>query len=91
MITKETAAQFLPLIQAMAEGKTIQFKPSLVDHWKDIERMDAKTWDSKHFRIKPEPREWEAWVSRDGTIYDSSRYLQQSDDKQRIRVREVID
>ena len=54
-MTKETAKEYLPLVQALAEGKTIQFK-GLCD-WVDL---DSPPFDAAPYcyRIKPEPRVW---------------------------------
>lgn len=44
-MNKDNAAQYLPLAQALAEGKTVQFYDYDSGQWKDS------------YRIKPEPRE----------------------------------
>ena len=53
-MNKDNAAQFLPLVQALAEGKTLQFKP---EHgkWYDLA---APVFNSapEQYRIKPEPK-----------------------------------
>lgn len=57
-MNKHNAHLYLPLVQALAEGKTIQHKS---DIWLDLE--DATFVDDpKRYRIKPEPREWKACI-----------------------------
>ena len=54
-MTREEAKELLPIMQAYAEGKTIQFRENINNMWKDI------IWPSFNkspstYRIKPEPR-----------------------------------
>lgn len=58
-MTKETAPQYLPLVQALAEGKTIQKRK--FDKWED-DLFPDWTEAAEDYRIKPEPREY--WVRR---------------------------
>lgn len=52
-MTREQAKELLPIIQAYAEGKTIEYSYD-GEHW---ERNDAPVWDCDvMFRIKPEPK-----------------------------------
>lgn len=55
-MTKEKAQKALPLVQALADGKTIQFN-SDIEGWNDCisPDLDGK-WDVERYRIKPEPR-----------------------------------
>lgn len=52
-MTKEEAKEFLPIIQAFVEGKTIQYYYGEFDGWKDcfIIRFDESV---RKYRIKPE-------------------------------------
>ena len=56
---REQAKQLLPIIQAFADGKTIQYYSTHpAPHWEDIlsnERVDFSKNSSK-YRIKPEPK-----------------------------------
>jgi hypothetical protein len=53
-MTRERAKQILPLLQAYAEGKTIQIKAD--DGWEDLnEPSFAEPFDSL-YRVKPEPK-----------------------------------
>ena len=52
-MTREEAKEILPIIQAFAEGKTIEYR-GLGGEWK---AAHTPTWSSRFFyRIKPEPR-----------------------------------
>lgn len=53
-MTKEKAKQYLPLVQAFAEGKTIQFRYSSDDNWVDARDLNFYL-QVDHYRIKPEP------------------------------------
>jgi len=53
--------ELLPIIQAFAEGKTIQFRNSKDSKWADVE--DASWFSGTEYRIKPEPME--IWVRID--------------------------
>ena len=52
-MTREEAKTLLPIIQAYAEGKTIEYSYD-GEHW---ERNDAPVWDCDvMYRIKPQPK-----------------------------------
>ena len=55
---KENAHQYLPLVQALADGKTIQIKNDSVktECWQDFEDFDQIQFceDPSCYRIKPE-------------------------------------
>lgn len=62
-MTRKRAEELLPVIQAFAEGKEIEFKHKEGDEWFT---QDYYVWDEDYeYRIKPEPREW--YIN----IYDS--------------------
>ena len=52
-MTREEAKELLPIIQAWAEGKNIQFLSD--DEWHDINQADFTCYPDK-YRIKPEPK-----------------------------------
>lgn len=56
-MTKEEAKELLPIIQAWAEGKEIQFK-SRSGKWIDIEENEGLSfvYSPSDYRIKPEPK-----------------------------------
>lgn len=56
------AKDYLPLVQALAEGKVIQHSPTGASPWwDDAEDLDF-TDSPSNYRIKPEPRE--VWINR---------------------------
>ena len=52
-MTREEAKELLPIIQAWAEGKNIQFLSD--GEWHDINQTDFTCYPDK-YRIKPEPK-----------------------------------
>lgn len=51
-MNKKNAHLFLPLVQALTDGKTIQHAGA---NWEDIEELEFSEYDKpKDFRIKPE-------------------------------------
>ena len=53
-MTKEDIKEFMPLMQAMLEGKTIQCYHKLNKEWVDIDELFIGN-DISLYRIKPEP------------------------------------
>ena len=56
-MNKHNAKDYLPLVQALAEGRVIQF--GIAGDWTDLEEPDFNRPPAL-YRIKPEPRK--AWV-----------------------------
>lgn len=56
-MNKDNAKEFLPLVQALAEGKVIQFNKGEEDSecWTDYANVSL-TLPASRYRIKPEPR-----------------------------------
>lgn len=57
-MTREEAKELLPIIQAYAEGKSIEFS-SITDvskAWREVTDFPLGMIDSFKFRIKPEPK-----------------------------------
>lgn len=52
-MTREEAKEMLPIIQAFAEGKNIQFLSD--GEWHDINQADFTCYPDK-YRVKPEPK-----------------------------------
>lgn len=93
------AAAFLPIIQAWAEGKTIQYNG--LRGWEDCKVDETLSFVDtlEHYRIKPEPpkpREW--WVN----VYLNASHAHATKEKadaiangsnriECVRVREVIE
>lgn len=64
-MNQSNAKDYLPLVQALADGRVIQRRDCGND-WADASELDF-TWAPDRYRIKPEPREW--WmieITRDG-------------------------
>ena len=53
-MNKQTAQQYLPLIKAFAEGKTLQYKPTYENKWHDATDLSFALAPER-YRIKPEP------------------------------------
>jgi len=69
-MNKDNAHLYLPLVQALADGKVIQvsagFKSARV--WSDLENVEF-TESPGRYRIKPEPREWWLVLDPKGRIW----------------------
>ena len=63
-MNKENAAQYLPLVQALAEGKVIQQLEQ--EHWIDVDTPIFSA-PSSFYRIRPE--HFECWVN----VYSEDR------------------
>ena len=59
-MNKDNAKDYLPLVQALAEGKAIQYRNAGKEEWRDTSNPKFKM-GPEHYRIKPEPRE--IWVN----------------------------
>lgn len=58
-MNKDNAKDYLPLVQALSEGKVIQHRIG-TEEWYDREQFDFAD-KPEQYRIKPEPRE--IWVN----------------------------
>ena len=73
-MTRDRAKELLPVIQAYAEGKEIQYRKDDSDSWRDVGvgklggLMDINVEFECQWRVKPEPRVW--WC----VTYDDGRY-----------------
>lgn len=54
-MNKEDIKKFMPLMQAMLEGKTIQYNYNRIGNWIDVEEIYTGSKVS-NYRIKPEPK-----------------------------------
>ena len=76
----QNAKDFLPLVQALADGKVIRFQGE--------EQCEVSfCYPPSEYDIKPEPREWAMWVSPKGELTQNSDMLT----REHIRVREILD
>lgn len=72
-MNRHNALQYIPLIQALAAGKTIQFRPTLTSRWIDLNPNNSFGFsvEPEHYRIKPDPPMVKYIVidKRDGLCY----------------------
>lgn len=62
-MNKNNAKDFLPLVQALAQGKEIQMR-NCHDQWQDSVELEL-CYPASRYRVKPEPRHWWAvWHSQ---------------------------
>lgn len=96
-MNKDNAKDYLPLVQALAEGRVIQhlgYMDVFKREWRDCIQPDFERYDASEFRIKPEPREIWVAIDRDN---DGSymAYLKEDNAKSSgypvVRYREVIE
>lgn len=52
-MNKDNAREYLPLVQALAEGKTLQF--GALNNWFDLRNENLEHFRPCDLRIKPEP------------------------------------
>jgi len=85
---RKRAKELLPIIQAFAEGKDVEFQQIGMTGWMN-EGNDVSFEISGKYRIKPEPREW--WL--DPTDSDFEVWVDQETPpvNTAIKVREVLD
>lgn len=60
-MNKDNAKDYLPLVQALADGKQIQSQLGLRLEWRDTNHPDF-SMSPEQYRIKPEPKE--IWMNR---------------------------
>ena len=94
-MNKDNAKEYLPLVQAMADGKIIQLDLGNQDapYWRDV--TDHSFGHEPHrYRVKPEPpkpREWEAWILPNDHFYRAYKGDETPAGHKLIRVREIIE
>ena len=92
-MNKENAHQYLPLIQALADGKKLQIAyTSDPDAWYDAEEINF-VWDISLYRIKPEPRTFEIWKNKNTGELCVTNFLCDFDSNtqwEHITVKEVV-
>ena len=72
-MTREEAKELLPIIQAFAEGKTLQYRVNNENNeWKDIDNPAFNDLSSE-YRIKPEPK-YRPFKSRDECWNEMLKY-----------------
>lgn len=76
MPSRERIKELLPVLQAFAEGKAVQWKDSSVGRWVDF-REDSHCsglgfHNDMEYRVKPEPVKHEVWLN---TYFDKNAQL----------------
>ena len=90
---RERAKELLPIIEAYAEGKVVQWRADF-DEWTDDDNFNPDL--HLDYRIKPEPREWWICYSFDSdanpSVYDCASTSEKCVDHyhEYIKVREVL-
>jgi len=95
-MNKENAHLFLPIVQALVDGKQIQYKQGCKDnqYWVDFEEDDQIGFhdDPEDYRIKPEPRRWDVWLHWAGKVINSDPDKWYGPNEwERITVQEVLE
>jgi len=87
----QNAKEFLPLVQALADGLTIEFNDG--GDWVNVVNLNTDSYDPDEYRIKPEPRRWTmVRCLNNGFIYeDTGTDRFDSDVWERITVVEVLE
>lgn len=95
-MNKDNAKDYLPLVQALADGKVIQFNASC-SGWTDTDWI-VPDQPACRYRIKPEPRE--VWINRFPDGHDGLTWYETEEAALRayghvgaiqVRYREVIE
>lgn len=58
-MNQQNAREYMPLVQAMADGKTIQYNDE--GDWMDTTELMTRACTPECYRIKPEPRTFDVW------------------------------
>jgi hypothetical protein len=66
-MNQQNAREYMPLVQALANGITIQFNDG--GDWVDVENLNTDSYDPDEYRIKPKPRTFEMWLTPAGAMY----------------------
>ncbi len=90
--------EYLPLVQALVDGKTLQYskKTTSGQEWSDYENDDEFSFTSppESYRIKPEPRTFEMWLTPTGCMHtllsNQFNIPWKISDCERITVQEVL-
>ena len=88
----QNAHEYLPLVQALADGKTIQFNYE-EDGWKDTESVELQ-YSAKYYRVKPEPRTFDVWIHKNGEGIQRQiphSWMNENNSWERITVQEVLE
>jgi hypothetical protein len=92
----QNAHEYLPLVQAIADGKKIQLSyKTCPNDWYDADEIDF-FWEPSLYRIKPEPRTFEMWLDKDTGCLSTDELIREFghvrfDSLERITVVEVLE
>ena len=87
-MTKQNANLYLPLLQALADGKTLQCK-DITGEWSDLLNVTLAQ-EPQDYRIKPEPRVWEVWIDQYGYMQSTGHLSKPPTGWTRIKVIEIL-
>lgn len=92
-MNQQNAHEYLPLVQALADGKTIQFNDG--GDWVDVAELNTVPYDPDEYRIKPKPRTFDLWLDHDTGCLSTDELIREFghvrlDSLERITVQEVI-
>ena len=81
-MNKDNAKDYLPLVQALADGKQLQYLDGF-GNWGDTGGIYAPYFDEDPscYRIKPEPRTFEVWHNKitgeieNGDVFGYDTYI----------------
>ena len=86
-MNKHDAKNFLPLVQALADGRMIQVK-TLDCEWVNVHHIDV-CYPSNYYRIKPDPT-FEMWLTPTGNMYPCDNFTGNPTGCKLITVQEVL-
>jgi hypothetical protein len=99
-MNRENAHLFLPLVQALADGKTIQVYHPSRKQWEDSTNVEF-IYRVDQYRIKPEPRKWvgmvtgRSWKANEGPAIISIQFEcdvnSMPDVYDKLMIREILD
>ena len=90
-MNQQNAREYMPLVQALANGLTIQFNDG--GDWVDVKNLNTDSYDPDEYRIKPKPRTFEIVRNNlTGSIYSADTYDGSAPHMwERITVTEVLE
>lgn len=79
MMNKDNAKEFLPLLQALIDGKTIQYYSHTAAQWKDMAAVNF-VYERARYRIKPERIKKKMWYKAGSvSMYDDAYFINVQD------------
>jgi len=89
----KNAHEFMPLVQALANGLTIQ--EDFFGEWSDLSDEISFNMKPEFYRIKPKPRTFEMWLDKDTGCLSTDELIREFghvrfNSLERITVQEVV-